>query len=101
MGSIGSIPTVSTSGTWSENVEVWDMDEDGPMDLSGVTEITLKLRDPVYKFDELVITMTGGDISIPTDGIIQWRVEVGQMGTLAPRTYDMIMLLEDGVDTVP
>jgi hypothetical protein len=71
------------------------------MDLTSVTEITLLLRDPKTGYDELSLTMTNGDIVIPSTGIVQWRAEVGAMGTLASKLYDVILLLEDADDTVP
>lgn len=97
----GSLPATSIHGTWSENIEVWSIDDDTLMDLSSVTEITLKLRDLTTRFDEFSITMTDGAITIPSTGIIQWRVEATQMGTVVPKLYEVIMLLEDATDKVP
>lgn len=97
----GPLPPASIHGTWSENVEIWSIDDDTLMDLSGVTEITLKLRDPMTRYDELVLTMTDGDITLPSTGIIQWRAEVDQMGTLNTKAYEVILILEDEDDTVP
>lgn len=97
----GSLPSTSIHGTWLENVEIWDIDTDSLMDLTGLTEITLKLRDPISRHDELSLTMSGGDIVIPSTGIIQWRVEAGAMGTLNAKLYEVILLLEDDTDTVP
>ena len=101
MAAMGALPPASIHGTWSENVEIWSVDDDTLMDLTSVTEITLKLRDPVSRIDELTLTMTGGDIIIPSTGIIQWRVEVGTMGVLVPKLYEVILLLADATDTVP
>lgn len=71
------------------------------MDLSSVIEITLKLRDVKSQFDEIILTMSGGGITIPSMGIIQWRVEASHMGTIMPKMYEIILLLEDETDTVP
>ena len=101
MADDGSLPTASIHGTWVENVEIWSIDDDTLMDLSSVTEITLKLRDRRSRFDELVLTMSGGDITIPSMGIVQWRAEVGHMSTLDPKLYELILLFEDETDTVP
>jgi hypothetical protein len=101
MYDIGPFPPASLLGTWSENVEIWSIDDDTLMDLTGVTEIILKLRDPRTCFDELVLTMSGGNIIVPAPGIIQWRAEVGQMGALEPKVYEVIILLENATDTVP
>lgn len=97
----GTVPTASIWGTWSENAEIWDVDTDGPMDLTDATEITLRLRDPYTGVEELTLTMTGGDIVIITTGIIQWRVEQSAMGTLSAKLYEIIMTLEDETDKVP
>lgn len=98
---VGSLPPASIYGTWSENIEVWSIDDDTLMNLSGVTEITLKLRDTVSKFDEFILTMSGGSIVIPSTGIIQWRVEAPQMGALVPKLYEVILLLQNATDTIP
>jgi hypothetical protein len=100
MASLGSLPTTSIYSTWSENVEVFSIDDDTLYDFSGITEITLKLQDPLTRFDELTLTMSGGGISLPAPGVIQWRAEKGLMGTLSPKTYKAILLLEDDTDTV-
>jgi hypothetical protein len=97
----GSLPPVSIHGTWSENVEIWSIDDDTLMDLTSVTEITLLLRDPKTGYDELSLTMTNGDITIPSTGIVQWRVEADSMGTIDSKLYEVILLLEDADDTVP
>jgi hypothetical protein len=97
----GSIPTATTRGTWSENVEIWSIDDDTLMDLTGVTEITLTLVDPYTRFTEMTLTMSGGEITIPSTGIIQWRAEQTSMGTLVPKMYEILLTLEDDTDVVP
>lgn len=97
----GPIPTTTVYGTWTENVEVVSIEDDTPFDLSSLVEITLRVRDPRSKFDEIVLTMSGGQIVIPSPGIIQWRAEAGAMGSLEPKVYELILLLEDDTDTVP
>jgi hypothetical protein len=96
----GTLPAVSVYETWSENVEVWSVDDDTLMDLTGVTEITLKLRDEALRFVEMTLTMSGGDITIPSTGIVQWRAEQTAMGSLEPKTYEVILTLADDTDTV-
>jgi hypothetical protein len=101
MASTGAVPHASIYGTWSENVEIWSVDDDTLMDLSSVTEITLQLLNRRTKFAEMTLTMGNGDITIPSTGIIQWRAEVGAMAALTPGTYDLLLLLEDADDVVP
>jgi len=100
MAATGSIPTASIYSTWSENVEIWSVDDDTLMDLSSVTEATLLLQDPVSRLNEMTLTMSNGDITIPSTGILQWRVEASAMGTLEPKLYKVILLLKDSTDTV-
>jgi hypothetical protein len=97
----GSLPPASIHGTWSENIEVWDVDIDALADLSGLTEIVIKLRDPRTRFDELTMKLSDGSVVIPSTGIIQWRAEAATMGRLVPKLYEVIMLLEDADNTVP
>jgi hypothetical protein len=98
---VGPLPPTSIHGTWSDNIEVWSTDDDELYDLTSVTEIILKLRDPRSRFDELILTMSGGDIIVPSTGVIQWRAEAGTMGALSVQVYEVIMLLQDATDTVP
>lgn len=97
----GPLPMASLHGTWTDNMEVWSVDDDTLYDLSSVTEIILKLRDPRSHFDELILRLSDGSITLPSTGIIQWRAEAGQMGALSPQVYEVIMLLEDATDTIP
>jgi len=97
----GSLPPASLHGTWLENIEIRSIDDDTLYDLSSVTEIRLELRDPAGLSPELTLTKSGGQITIPSQGIIQWRAEVGQMQRLVPKLYDATLILQDSTDTVP
>jgi hypothetical protein len=96
----GAIAATSIYNTWLEQIECWSADDDTLYDLSSVVEITLKLRDEVWRSDELTLTMTGGAITIPSQGIVQWRAEQTQMMALAPKTYELVLTLQDATDTV-
>jgi len=104
---LGSLPTATIYGTWTENIEVTSVDDDTLYDLSSVTEISLRLFSSYSRgggpggFAELSITMTQGAITLPAPGIIQWRVEAGAMGAMRPGLYEAVMLLEDSTDKVP
>lgn len=100
MATMGSLPATTVYSTWAENIEVFSVDDDTLYDFSGVTEIIVKLRDPYTKFDELTLTKTGGAVTLPAPGIIQWRAEAGTMGALVPKTYEGIILIKDDTDTV-
>ena len=95
----GTIPAASVYATWLETMEIRDIDDNSLWDLSSVVEIKLVLRDPHGCFEGLTLTKSKGQITIPTAGIIQWRAEAGQMGTLTPRLYEMILLMQDTTDT--
>lgn len=95
----GAIPHTSVYGTWSEAIEVRSSDDEGLVDLSAASEITLRLVEPFTKFEELVINMSGGQITLPSLGIIQWRVE--SMRNIFPRAYEMVLTIEINGDTIP
>lgn len=100
MAFTGSLPMVTTQDTWSENLEVWDVDSDELADLTDMTEITLRLRGMMSHVDELTLTMTGGDIVLPSTGIVQWRAEQSVMAGIEPSVYKVIMTFTDGTDTM-
>jgi hypothetical protein len=45
------------------------------------------------------LKLSSGEITIPSAGIVQWRVEMGAMSTLAAKLYEVIMTFEgpDGI----
>lgn len=98
---VGSLPAASVHATWSENLEVWSVDDDTLADLSDVTEIELRLRDPASKITDLLLTLTGGEIIVPSQGVIQWRAEVSQMQTLPVQRYEVLMTMSNDTDTIP
>jgi hypothetical protein len=97
----GPLPPASVWGTWSENIEVWDVDTDTLMDLSSVTEIKVILRDTYTRFDELTLLMSQGQVTVPSNGIVQWRAEATTMAQLNPKTYEVRVLFINDTDTVP
>jgi hypothetical protein len=90
----GSIPPASIYGTWTESLEVRSADDDGLVDLSAATDITLGLLDQQTKFPELTLKMSNGNITLPSLGIIQWRAEFGAMGTVMPKTYTAVLTVD-------
>lgn len=96
----GSLPAVSIYATWIENIEITSVDDGELIDLSVLTEITLRLMDPTTKFYCLIIKMTSGAITIPSPGIIEWRVETGHMGVLRPGFYEVSIVLSDGTTDI-
>lgn len=96
----GSLPAASIYGTWSETLELRDAEDGGLADFTDITEITLSLCNPSSGYQELTLTYTGGDITMPDDGLIQWRAEVDVMGALSPGLYNVRLVVEDGEDTI-
>jgi hypothetical protein len=98
----GAIPTANIYSTWSEDVELWSVDDDTLMDLSAVSEITLRLKDPFTGFYEMSLSMSNGDITIPSQGIIEWIAKADAMGTVRPKLYEMILLVhtQDRIETI-
>lgn len=96
----GSIPAASVWGTWYENLEVLSADDEELIDLSSVIEIRIILQELITHFNVLTLTLSGGDITIPSTGIIQWRVSAGVMASFEAKTYKIIMQLVDELDTL-
>ena len=94
----GSIPPASIYSTWVETVEVWSIDNDTLYDFSGVVDVILRLQDQLSRFEELIITMRGGSITLPAPGIVQWRVEAPAMFALRPKLYKLIMVFQTDTD---
>lgn len=91
----GSIPPTSIYNTWLENVEITSADDGGLVDLSALVDIIIKVRNPVTGLDDLTLFMSGGDITLPSLGIIQWKVESGTMALMRTKLYEVILLLLD------
>jgi len=96
----GTLPPTTIYSTWSEDIELWSVDDDTLLDLTSVVEATLKLIDPYTKVTELTLTLSDGDIVFPSTGIVQWRAEQPVMGTLSSKTYTVVLTLEDADDVV-
>jgi len=95
----GSLPPTSIYNTWIENIELSSADDGGLVDLSTVDDIQVKLLDPETRFEELKLTLSHGDVTLPSLGIIQWRAAQTQMATLFPKFYEVLILLIDAGDT--
>jgi hypothetical protein len=95
----GPVPSTSIYNTWLENVEITSADDGGLWDLSTATEITVRVQNPLTRLDELTLTLSNGDVTLPSLGIIQWRVEAGTMGSLPCKLYKVILTIEDDDDT--
>ena len=101
----GSLPTATTRGTWSEQLEVVDIETGQPFDMSHLTEITLQLEinQPGLwnRTPWLTLKLSSGQITLPSPGIIEWTADAGLMGTLQPGEYEAIILFENSDATLP
>lgn len=101
MAYTGCLPSASIHGTWLDNIEFWSADDNELMDFSEADEIELKLRDPCTGYDELVLTLTDGSITLPSTGQIQWRAEVEHMAMLSTKLYEVLLIFYVDDDTIP
>lgn len=97
----GALPPASIHGTWVDNIEILSADDDTQWDTSALSEVTVELRDPVTGWAELSLRLSEGRVTLPAPGIIQWRAEPEEMGTLATKMYECLIVLEDATDVVP
>lgn len=96
----GTLEPVSNRATWIANYELTDAETGDLIDLSGVDEITIDIRDPHTRTQMLSATKTGGEIVISDTGVFTWTFSVTQMRTLDPKTYEVGCTLTDNSETV-
>jgi len=94
------LPTASIYSTWQENIEITSADDGTLVDVGSLSEITLKLQDPDTLLDEMTLYMSTGDITVPSLGIFEWRVDASRMSALPSRFYNVVILLDDGTTIV-
>ena len=96
---IGQLPTAATYATWTETIEILDIEDDSAIDLSTFDEIELQV---VYPDSDgsviLSLTKTDGEITTPSDGILEWVCDVDTMGGLASGLYEVRLLFTEGTD---
>ena len=96
----GTLDPVSNKATWVCLYELTDAETDEAIDLSGVDEITIEIRDPQNASSVLTATKTGGDITITDTGIFRWAFTATQMRTLSAKTYEIGCVLEQDDEEV-
>lgn len=97
----GSLPPISNRATWSESVQLTDSETGDAIDLTAVDEITVQVRDPYTFTNMLSGTLTGGEITVVSTGIFQWRFERSQLGVLTvSKTYEVGCVIEQDDDEV-
>jgi hypothetical protein len=93
----GTLEPVSNSATWTDTIEFYDDETGDPLftELTEAThpdEITLKVRDPSNDNTVLSGTLTGGDIAIAADGVVEFTFSSDAMAALDPKTYEVGLL---------
>lgn len=96
----GTLDPVSNRATWIVNYEITDVETGDLIDLSGVDEITIEIRDPKTQSAILTGTKTGGDIVISDTGVFTWTFSATDMRTLCAKTYEVGCTLTDNSETV-
>src|SRR5215471_19409159 len=94
----GALKPVSNLATWQDTIEVISVDDDVPLDFSDVTEVTLTVADRDTSI--LALSLSGGDIILPGNGVIQWRAEATAMAALLPGTFNVGLLISTSTDTI-
>lgn len=99
----GTLPKISNQATWSDNLEFYD-------DASGQAwftqsdasthpdEVTFNLRDDDVCKTVLSGSLSGGDLVITGDGIIQFTFANTKMQSVCPKTYTVgVLYTKNGV----
>lgn len=97
----GPLDPISNKETWEETVNVYT-DDGTPFDLTDVTEITIKVRDPKSTSIVLQGSMTGGEIDIvgdEVDGTFEFTFSADTMSGLSAKTYEVGCLLSTATVT--
>lgn len=90
----GALPPTSIHGTWHEQLEVRNPEDDQLCDMSIMDEIILVLRDREGMVDEVTLSKSNGDITTPSLGIIEWEAKREALATLQIRMYEVILTVQ-------
>lgn len=96
----GALDPVSNKATWIVNYELTDAETDELIDLSGVDEITIAIRDPKTNSSVLTASKTGGDVVVSDTGVFTWTFTATEMRTLQAKTYEVGCTLTEGSETI-
>lgn len=94
----GTIDLVSNEATLQVNLDILDADDGTPFNLSGVDQITVKLRDPDSGSAVLEGSLSGGEVIVvgdEADGVIQFTFSATSMSDIEPKTYEIGVLITD------
>lgn len=96
----GTLAAATTSADWAVTVEVTDYVTEALIDLTGVTEITVRVEDPSSKAAVLSTTLTAGGVTITGTGVFTFSFTAAQMSGVAPGTYNIGATMVDTGSTI-
>lgn len=102
----GSLPPISRRSTYIETLELIDDDTGDAIDLTGAA-ITVEIRygrsgdDYGWSgsYADHSATLESGAVTIPEDGIIQWRFEANSLRCVLPGSAWLSVLISRDGDT--
>lgn len=99
----GALPQATNRQSWSEVIEVIDMETGEPDDISDVDEITFAVREAGGSSPILTLTLEDGITLIDDDEDSKFQIDVtvDQMRTLCRGTYEVGITMEVQGETVP
>lgn len=86
-----ALPATPSYGSWIEAVEFSDTEDNSLIDFSVAEEIKMQVIDPFTGIVILTISKSTGEITTPSDGIIEWNVGYTRMRSFRCGTYEVIM----------
>lgn len=98
----GTLEAVSNAETWQDFIELFDDGDGNTFDVSDITEVTLKLRDPASKSTVLEGSYTGGElvrVGDAADGVYRFTFSADTMSALDPKTYEVGVLASTALIT--
>lgn len=94
----GTLEAISNKETWTGTLEFIN-DTDGSAWFEEETppdEITMKLRDPNTRETVLSLSLTGDDLEVTGDGLVEFTAASTVMAAIDPKTYEVGILYTDG-----
>lgn len=95
----GTLPPVSNAATWTDTIEFYDDETEEPLfeeadSNTHPDEITLKVREKGSTSTVLSGSLSGGELVIVADGVVEFTFSADSMGGLVPKTYEVGVLYE-------
>jgi hypothetical protein len=101
----GTLEPASNAATWTDTIEFYDDETGDPLFTEATVathpdEITLKVRRAHSDTEELSGSLTGGELVIVGDGIVEFTFSATAMAALDARTYEVgVLYTQEDVTT--